>query len=64
MSDMKVARITELSKLCFNHPDLVLLAFTNTLEMCQHIGLIFKGNKHLQDPLPLVTAAALKINLI
>lgn len=53
-------RITELSELCFNHPNLVVLAFASTLG---YIGLIFKGNKHLQLPLTLVTAAALKINL-
>lgn len=52
--------ITELSELCFNHPNLAVLASATTLE---YIGLIFKGNKHLQLPLTSVTAAAIKINL-
>lgn len=46
--------------LCFNHPNLAFLAFDIILE---YIGLIFKGNKHLQLPLTLVAAADLKINL-
>lgn len=49
--------ITELPEFCFIHPNLAVLAFATTLG---YIGLIFKGNKHLQLPLTLVTAAVLK----
>lgn len=51
---------TGLPELYFNHPNLAFLAFAIILE---YIGLIFKGNKHLQLPLTLVAAADLKINL-